>query len=299
MMFSGPVRIALLLISCQLGYSQTAPLPAFVGYRRPGTTLIVAPGQMVTISVFGVAGRFANPVLPPAGINGFPLEVEGLRLELSQGTLRASLPISYLQQSACQPSSVCNPVTTLTTLFPDEMRVDADAATTLRVTERGAAVAELKLEVLSDQIHMINTCDQTGQSIGLAIDLPVGACVPMVINANDIRPVIASRPAKAGDTLLIWAYGLGILNAEARTEVPVTLNLSYRRAGTSSWMRGPALVPTFAGGQVGGGSSILYQLHFVVPTAPEGIATCTETRGNLRILASGPSSSDVAEICVR
>jgi uncharacterized protein (TIGR03437 family) len=292
-------RIALLLISYQLGYSQTSPLPAFVGYRRPATTLRVAPGQLATVSVFGVAGRFANPVLPLAGRDGFPLEVEGLRLEFSQGSLRASLAIHYLQQSSCQPGGVCSPVTTFTTVFPDEMQVDGDVAPTLRVTERGVAVAELKLEVLSDQLHVINTCDQTGQSISLAVDLPAGACVPMVVNANDIKPVLASRPAKAGDTLLIWAYGGGSTNLEAVVEVPITLNLSYRKAGGSGWLRGGSLVPTYAGAQGGKGPSVLYQFHFVVPPIPEGIANCTESRGNLRILASGTSSSDVAEICVR
>jgi uncharacterized protein (TIGR03437 family) len=299
MILSGPVRIALLLISCQWGYSQSVAPPAFVGYRRPAPSLSVAPGQLVTFSVFGVAGRFANPILPPAGPNGFPVEVEGIRLEFSQGNLRASLPIQYVQQAACQPAATCNPVTTFTTFFPFEMRVDSDIATTLRVTERGVAVAELRLAVESDQIHIINTCDQTGQSISLAFGLPEGVCVPMVVNARDIRPVLSSRPANSGDTLLIWAYGGGTTNAAGLVEVPLTLNFTYRSAGVGGWMRGPSVTPTYAGAQGSSGPSVLYQVHFVMPGLPDGLAACTESRGNLRILVSGASSSDVAEICVR
>ena len=44
-------------------------------------------------------------------------------------------------------------------------------------------MAEVVLNPVTDRVHVINTCDQTGISLSLASGLPGDSCTPMVMHA--------------------------------------------------------------------------------------------------------------------
>jgi uncharacterized protein (TIGR03437 family) len=119
--------------------------------------------------------------------------------------------------------------------------------------------------------------------------------------------VTAAAPAVAGETLVVWAYGLGMPEhpiAEVccaspdelpATAHPVHVGLSYTDAGGYPQRR-LAQMPAAWAGMVGGG---LYQVHFVVPALPPDLGRCSAGTGNLRVLVSGPASADSASVCAQ
>jgi hypothetical protein len=75
---------------------------------------------------------------------------------------------------------------------------------------------------------------------------------------------------------------------------PFTLSYAYYDAGRFPMQRFGVSIPPYVGTSGAG----LYQVHVVVPEAPANLGGCRTGQGNLRILLSGPSSADYAEICM-
>ncbi len=90
------------------------PVAGF-GYRTPSNSINATPGQVMTVSVFGVPTRIPNPVFPVA-MNGLPTDVQGLSVTFVQGPISIPLPIRGVQQ--CPPTGVCSPPTTFTLRSP-------------------------------------------------------------------------------------------------------------------------------------------------------------------------------------
>ena len=287
-----------------LAPAQTGVTVASFGYRTPGRTIIAAPGQFLNVSVFGVTTRFPEAVKPVSGPAGLPTEINGVSAEFVQGSTVIMLALWALQQTACPAAASCSPATTFTFQMPYELDAASRDQATLKIRENKAMVAEVAITPVSDRVHIINTCDETKVSIGVAIDVPAGTCAPIIVHAN-AQLVTAAHPARPGETLIIWAYGLGTLDRPIadccggpdpvipRAVQPVTIALSYSSSDSSSLRRLPALVPTYAGGV------ILSQVHFIVPEAPASLAACSATAGNLRVLLAGTSSADAADICLQ
>jgi uncharacterized protein (TIGR03437 family) len=298
-----PLFVALCLSA--VAQPQTGLSVAGFGYRKPANTITAAPGQVLTVSSFGILKRIPEPVFPVA-TNGFPTEVEGVSVDIVQGPVTIQLQIRGIQQSACPTLRACSPATTLTIQIPDELSVDGSAQPGLRIKEGGATVAEIEVNPVTDSLHVINTCDQTGIFLSLADGVPAGSCVPMVIHARG--PLVsASAPARPGETLILWAYGLGAIEHPISSTCcsttdqlplavqPFNVSFSYTDAGRFPLRRLSQAVPTYVG-MVGAG---LYQVHFVVPDAPANISPCNRGSGNLRVLLSGPNSADGAEVCLQ
>jgi len=278
--------------------SQTGLTVAGFGYRKPANTITAAPGQVLTVSSFGITKRIPDPVFPLPTATGLPTEVEGVSVDLVQGPVTVQLPIRGIQQNP--------PATTLTIQIPYELIVDSRDPARLRIKEGGATVSEIAVNPVADSVHVINTCDQTGIFLSIADGVPAGFCAPMVIHARG--PLVsASAPATPGETLILWAYGLGALDHPMlssccsspdqlpRAVQPFNVSFSYTDAGRFPFRRLTQAVPTYVG-MPGAGN---YQVHFVVPDVPADISRCSARVGNLRVLVSGPSSADSAEICVQ
>jgi uncharacterized protein (TIGR03437 family) len=258
----------------------------------------------MTVSVFGVPARIPDPVFPVA-MNGLPTDVEGLSVTFIQGPVSIPLPIRGVQQSSCPATGVCSPATTLTIQIPYELSLDSDAGATLEVRDGATVVAQAAVKPVTDAIHVINTCDQTGTYLSIALGLPAGACVPIVTHAGGPL-VTTSAPAKPGETLVMWAYGLGAIDHPIPTVCcsspdqlplatqPFNVGFSYPDANRTTFRRLAQTIPIYAG-MVGEG---LYQVHFAVPAAPPDLSTCAGVKGNLKVLVSGPNSSDGAGLCV-
>src|SRR6266404_3075418 len=108
---------SILLLFPLLAEGQTGITVAGFGYRMPSNSISAAPGQAMTVSVFGVPARIPNPVFPVA-MNGLPTEVEGLSVTFIQDPISIPLQIRGVQQSSCPASGVCSPATTFTIQIP-------------------------------------------------------------------------------------------------------------------------------------------------------------------------------------
>ena len=223
----------------------------------------------------------------------------------SRGPMTIQLQIRGVQQNGCPTSGTCSPATTVTIQIPFELNPEGDQSA-LRFKEHGTAFADVALNAVTDSVHVINSCDQTGISLSLASGLPAGTCAPMVMHARG--PLISSTsPATPGETLVLWAYGLGAIDHPIISDCcaspdqlplasqPFTMSFSSPDPARPVLRRLVVAAPTYAG-MVGAG---VYQVQFVVPDAPSDIARCRLKSGNLKVLLSGPNSADAAEICVK
>ncbi len=303
----GPGRLSLLWLIgfCSIAEAQTGISVAGFGYRKPGNAITAAPGQVMIVSVFGITARIPEPVFPVA-VNGLPTEVAGISAEFVQGPVSVQLEIRGVQQSPCPASGPCSPSTSLTIQIPYELNPDSASPALLRISEHSVAAADVALNGVTDSVHVINTCDQTGIYLSLAAEVPAGSCVPMVMHARGPR-VSSSAPAVPGEELVVWVYGLGAVEHPIPEPCcaspdqlplavqPVNVNLSYADAGRFPLKRLARVVPDYAG-MVGSG---IYQVQFAVPAVPADMSPCSYKTGNLFIEVSGPNSADTAQVCVQ
>ena len=193
-----------------MAQAQTGIGVAGFGYRKPANTITAAPGQVMIVSVFGIVTRFPDPVVPPPS-DGPPTAVQGITASFVQGPVTVQVQVRELQQSPCPASGACSPATSLTLQIPYELNPDSSTQAVLKIKEGGAVAAEVVLNPVTDSVHVLGTCDQTGVFLSLAFGLPADACVPMVMHARG--PLVGtSAPAKPGETLVLWAYGLSLIH---------------------------------------------------------------------------------------
>jgi uncharacterized protein (TIGR03437 family) len=260
----------------------------------------------MTVSVFGVAKRIPTPVFPTSGTAGFPTEVSGISADFVQGLVTVQLEIRGVQQTACPASGTCAPATTLTIVIPYELNPDSGTPAQLHVREAGSTVATVNLKPVSDSVHIINTCDQTGIFLSLADGIPDGTCAPMIMHPRG--PLVSpSAPATPGETLVVWAYGLGAVDhpitpgcCAAPEQLPLavqpfTVNLSFADLGSFPMRRLAQLVPTYVGSDGGG----IYQVQFVVPAVQNGPGIPAGRPALLNIQVSGPASADSAQVYIQ
>jgi uncharacterized protein (TIGR03437 family) len=279
------------LLFAGLVYAQSITLAGY-GYAIPQGAVVAAPNQLMTISLYGIRARISAPVV--GLFNGaYPTQLAGITVTLKQG---ADTPVGLraVQQTPCLGGpSPCSPITTLTVLVPPQLTISHDAAAIpfFEIAENGVIEAEIPLLPVTDNIHIINSCDQTLISVGIFSALN-GACVPAVQHA-DGGLVLRSNPAAPGETLMMWAYGLGAVQTFA-------LDFNFRpNAPASPPVEGFGItgVPVFSGSRGAG----LYQINFIVPQPPAGTPLCdaSKIRSNLTITLSGFNSQDGAPICVK
>jgi uncharacterized protein (TIGR03437 family) len=286
--------------------AQTGVTVAGFGYRTPDDVVTAAPGQVMVVSVYGAVARIAEPIFPVATVDGLPTTVGGFSVDFVQGLLTVQLAIRALQQTPCPASGTCSPATSLTIQIPFELNPDSITRATLRFKEADKVFATAQLNGVTDSVHILNTCDQTGVYLSIAVGTPPSVCTSMVMHARG--PLVSSSaPAVPGETLVAWAYGLGA-PAHPQTEPccaspdqipptahPVNVSLSYTDA-TGYPQRRLAEMPASWAGMVGSG---LYQVQFVVPPSPPDLGRCGVGTGNVRVLVSGPTSADSAVICAQ
>jgi uncharacterized protein (TIGR03437 family) len=299
---------SLLLLSApllgHLAIAQTGITVAGFGYGTPGDVVTAAPGQLLIVSVYGVTARIPEPIFPIATEYGLPTTVSGISVDFTQGPLTVQLAIRALQQTPCPAAAVCSSATSITIQIPLEFNPDSSTRGALLVKEAGKVVTTVQLNGVTDSVHILNTCDQTGIALSLAYGTPPTLCVPMVMHPRS--PVVSpSAPATAGETLVVWAYGLGAPSHPLSesccaspdelptTAQPINVTLSYTDLSGYPQRRLAEMPATYAG-MVGPG---LYQVQFVLPSLPADLGRCSGGKGNVRVLVSGPMSSASALIC--
>ena len=291
-----------------IAQAQTGIAVAGFGYHNPASTITAAPGQVLIVSVFGIAPLPAAPTAPPVPppANGPKMGAPSITAAFVQGPVTVQVQILGIQQTPCPAAGDCSPATSLTLQIPYELDPDSGNPASLQIQQDGAPISKIALNPVTDSVHVLSTCDQTGIYLSLAFGLSTDSCVPMVMHAGG--PLVSrSAPARPGETLVIWAYGLGAIDhpipaicCSSPDQLPLAMqpfnvNVSYADAGRFPLRRLPQVLPNYVG-MVGSG---LYQVQFVVPAVPADASPCSAATGNLMVQVSGPNSADSAQLCVQ
>lgn len=307
------------LAACALAH--LLPLPAAAsdgqliaaGYSAPGP-IEVAPGQVLTLFFRGI-GRMPDGSLRIGHAQTVPLPetLAGLSASIQQlpQTIPFPLPLlSVRQHNECEDASG-QPKCLLTALrvqIPTEL---TPVVAKLTVSSDGEASRTFLIRPVRDDAHVLTACDLTWDTN------PGSACGRMAFH-GDGTPVNEARPARRGETIVIYAYGLGptVPRVPTGTAAPPRVELTegvarqlavlfrpFRNASSSLpryFEAEPLGTPgevVFAGltpGQVG-----LYQVNVRVPGEIEIPILCGgETRSNVVAKVSSARGIENLPLCV-
>jgi hypothetical protein len=316
--------LSAIILTLGLLFGQDKPSIVGSGYVLP-SPLTVAPGQLVTIVMQGVeigdtaviraaAGRDLPTSLADISVKYWPSVPEPRAVPI--------LEIHYfcINGGPWDWRTICNSLAAVTVQIPFEAQ---PVLPTPLPGERGvldgliyAGGFQLSVAPVSDQVHVLTSCDAFLSPLTTAPVSSTGLPCPSVVTHADGSPVSAANPATAGEHLVIYAVGMGqtnppsstgkLVTEPARTQTKFTLDFNYRPNALASRPLPSGPEPLYAGttpGFVG-----LYQINFVVPPVPAGTPPCVDAtslpRGsnvvesNLTVSVGGTYSFDGARICV-
>jgi uncharacterized protein (TIGR03437 family) len=284
--------------------AQTPSLVTAVGYAAP-EPVEVAPGQVITLFV-RTPTRLAQPIVA----SGAPLPVllGGFSVLLSQAlssspTAVPILSVRPVERCSAVAPAVCTSLTAISVQIPFELIPNVDGSrlpensATLTVSDGSASGEPMLLRPVTDRIHVVNSCD-------LPLDSQASPCGPVVKHA-DGSLVSAAKPAVAGETITLEAYGLGFgstrvvsgaaapspaVNVEG---VAIDFRYGLEAAATRPGASAATVSATLAPGAVG-----LYRLSFTAPAAPAGLAACSATAANAAVVVGRAASFDGAPLCL-
>ncbi len=309
------LRVASAFLAVVLSSAQPISAPsnaislAGSGYSTPSSALAVAPGQVIVLLVYGVTTAINSPTVPVPGPNGYPLTLAGISVDLIQGKAASvtNLPLRGIYQTNCMAS--CSSVTGITLQTPFELAAGG-ASPQLRISQNGTPIGGVSPIPVTDNVHVLNTCDYDQIYISAAFSVPQNICTADVIGGAELYLNSLYNLARGGDELAMWLFGMGATTAPAANCCtspdqlgnpiqPFLLNFDFRPNATASPAvpgYGVTAAPLFAA-HVGEG---LYQVNFVVPPVPAGLPACdgVKIKSNLTVTISGPNSYDAAPICV-
>lgn len=283
------------------------------GYGYPAYTQ-AAYGQIMTLFVPALAA-------PNATASGFPLQTSltGVSVSVKAPPTAASnypslLPMLsvYTVDPAFRDVAGPSPVTEITVQIPTEAACTGASCTlVLNVQAGGVSGPDFTVVLSQSNLHFLNTCDVLLVSTALS----AAGCRPSVTHA-DGSYVTADNPAVAGETVVIYALGLGPTTPSvptgqpAPTPAPVVGNIP--QLSVSHWIDLPATMfaryvpdsqlamPSYAG--LVSGYAGLYQINVQVPALPTNAHVCsTGTDANTRFASIDGNGNPLEsfDICVR
>ncbi|HWF08888.1 MAG TPA: hypothetical protein VG297_10505 [Bryobacteraceae bacterium] len=289
---------------------------AGAGYLNPAIS--IAPGQLATlfftgssIVLSGSRTQWASTIPLPTSLAGFSVSVSqtGSRTAIEQAPL-----LSVQQTNLCgtepPPSESCI-LTAISAQMPSDLAVNTGQAcptcgvsTTISILENGNQGASFVAAALPQNIHILTTCDT------IISNSTPNSCQDLITHANG-SAVSASQPATAGETLVMYAVGLGATSPVVPSGTatpspaptangPFSMQFAYNGGtallpSSSPVLQSPisfaGMTPTAVG---------LYQVNFIVPQPPANTSSCQQNQNqtNLTIGLSASASSDSAKICV-
>ncbi len=311
----GMYRLIQIIGSCVLlehmiGYGQTGP--TLIGPRESAGWFVIAPGQVITLEVFGLKTvLLSNPPI----ITNLSVTVNqdlGKGVSLSAPVLNVSQKVLGCSSDPLNPECL---LTLVTVQMPFELAYSTDShqpniGTQIVISENGAPSKAFIAGVIGDNIHILKVCGNGNPSGSIS-------CVTHA-DGTVISPY---SPAKAGETVVVYAYGLGKTNPPVKTgaitpdsaptvvptynSLPVSFQFDftpnarpYQEAPYSTW-RGSVRdgLPEFAGltpGFVG-----LYQINIKLPEKFPPVPACGGSVTSNLMINIAIASSDGAPICVQ
>jgi uncharacterized protein (TIGR03437 family) len=312
------------------------------GYSDPAI-VHVAPGQITTLFVTGLKTVLSSQPVNATSIP-LPTTLAGITVTLNQaGSQPTPVPLLSIQQmSVCSNAGAPPPasgltadcfITAITVQIPFELVLPGGdrppIVAELAVGENGNVSKAFKVVPVTDNLHIMNTCDVFPSPKVIQVSQPISSsappCASLVTHANGDL-ITADDPAKSGEEVVIWAFGLGQTSPAVKTgqasPTPAAtlssflfLQFDFRPNATPSrpyinpliLAPIPTPVPVFAGltpGQVG-----LYQINVRIPNSIPALGSCTTgaqsispyntVQSNLTIDLGATTSFDGAAICVQ
>lgn len=263
-----------------------------------------APGQILVLSLFGIKASFPQPLMGIASNNGFPTSLGGITVDLVQDNPPSVNPTELrgIQQAFCEKPDICTTVTGITIQVPFTLSNTFANAPRLRVSENGQVVGTVLIRSVTDNVHVLNTCDYTLISISAADSVPKDVCAPVALSHNKLNSLY--NLARSGDGVAVYAYGLGAranegYGIDSQLVQSYQLSFDFRLNASGSRITagfGTIATPLFIG-YAGGGT---YQVNFSIPQVPVGLPACdgAAIKSNLTVTISGPNSFDAVPLCV-
>jgi uncharacterized protein (TIGR03437 family) len=277
------------------------------GYSTP-QPINVSPGQVITIFA-SVAGKqqsqpvMASPPLPSA-LGGFSVL---LRQTFSDPLTIPILSVSDTQSCSSVLPMQCDTVSQITVQIPYELMPNIPHVSLpqnfarLEINYNDSQTSSLFLNPVPDSIHVLNSCDVAS---GL---VQTSGCAPIVTHGNGSL-VTSGNPAVAGEIVTMSLVGMGqpdgmVTTGMAASEITPTLDgvtIGYdARVNVSPSMLIPASASPEAGAQLRPGAVGVYDVPFLVPALPAGVAACSgAVHSNLTVNIGRTTSSDGVGICV-
>ena len=310
--------------------------PTVVGATYSSRTMAVAPGQIVRLQVAGLKTILPCDGYPCRVVQAtaapLPTTLAGISVTINEyteqflaypytfvGSVRASL-VSIQQLFSCSTVATAltanpNPanttpgcyVTFLTIQIPYELSFNPIGnpyvAHEVVISENGTDSQPFVIGVTGDQIHVVTSCDST---------LGQAQCPSIVAHLDGTR-VSSQAPAKPGETVVIYAWGLGKTTRAVRTgdvtQSPAPALSQYPGGPYISFDFSPNAAPSYflpntpfvvapaylTPGQIG-----LYQVAVQLPSSFPAVVSCDSTfvTSNLTINLRGVFSFDGAAICI-
>src|SRR5258708_30206535 len=172
----------------------SAPQPNIggMGYSYP-VPLSVAPGQLITVFVYGANTQLTAPVRATGSL--LPTMLAGVSVTYRQGMDQAAPILEVRPISTClgipQPSgSGCGTILAVTAQMPFNMltvcpvcgRIDIPASVT--VTVNGVTGPPVSVQPLCHQVHVLTTCDVMMPGSEARIYSTRLPCTPAVTHAD-------------------------------------------------------------------------------------------------------------------
>jgi len=233
------LAVAATLIASLSTWAQTGASVVNLGYQT-ARTIVVAPGQVLNLTLHGLTTSFdatqvANAFPLPTNFNGLSVSLQqsGATTPILMPLLNGSGVLSCNRGLAAFLIQPANLVTCpfedatfdLVVQIPFELKpnlpgIDNGCTTVpcqssindavLTITEAAGTGASLRVFPVVDQIHILNSCTDNVSTVLLAGPSVYAtyACYPLITHA-DSTGVSPSKPAKPGEELIAWAFGLG------------------------------------------------------------------------------------------
>lgn len=302
-----------------------------VNYSAPSLEFQVAPGQVVSLMVYGLDYRVTEPMAAsdtplPYSLAGFSVIFRGpvFPPQLPEPH-DVPVPILGIQQTPCITASIgpCSTLTNIAIQVPYESLPDCivclgpPSARYFLISDNGQVKATVAVDVPGDQIHVITGSDSTSQPFRSPTQLILWS---KAIFHGDGTPV-EGHPAAAGEELVMYAFGLGLTDPSVKTgqktpasgvsfdptkpldDYGIKLYFDFRPNAPPS--RPPAMAPNSAlvsANNIGlvAGFVGLYQVNFTVPPVPAGTPPCNhdDIQSNLTVNLVGTWLFDGGRICV-
>ena len=297
----------------------SAQVPTIIGGGyTPPQAVFAAPGQVMTFFVAGVGKHLTRePLVASAPL---PVSLAGIELTLHQEVepTKVSVPIigaMLMDTCASIRNTPCNGtrIAALTVQIPFELSIaplnghpGEWGEAILRISEDRVTSGDFLITAVASNVHFMTSPSPIAWDVRL--DGPRRASV-FHIDGTQVSP---GKPARAGETLVVYGYGFGRPMKAVKTgEAPQQAN-PVSGYGELKFL---ALLPETSGAIDGTGPAIglyvsyigvtpgavgVYQINFTVPPVPSGIQRCggvTATPWNFMVTYDDASSNSFA-LCV-